>query len=308
MATSVSVVGILCVVLGSAAAGVSAFVLGRYAFDVVRVRTAMAVRDGAALSAEKEMPTGFAALIVGIARTLDPDGVGKRQASHANEKDIRLVEAADMSRHMDARLLPALRLRIGVLLGAGLAFVAVARSATLALVALVIGLAVGRRLVDVVLESRARGIRASCETELPDLLDIVALAVRAGMSFDSALGVYCEGSDGTLSRYCTRARAEYLHGAKSRSDALRELATRLGIPMFSRFVDTVIQALHFGAPLSPALRLLSEEVRSSHKARVSERISKAPVKMLVPMALLILPAMLLLVLGPIVLNMLVEVS
>lgn len=298
-------------VLACTASGASAFVLGRYIYDVVRVRGAVTARRGSALAERVGVDGGGIALLLGVAHTLER--AGESQDSHIRRQvpstqDIRLVEEAHLSGLLEPGQLPALRTRIGVLIGAGLALIALLQGVPFALLALALGVIAGRKFVDAVLKKRASEIREQCENELPGMLDIVSLAVRAGMSFDSALAIYCKGSRGELAKLCSQSQAEYLHGAKGRAQALRDLTKTLAIPAFGRFTSTVIQALHFGAPLAPALHLLSEEVRSAHRAKVSERIAKAPVKMLVPMALLILPAMLLLVLGPIVLNMLQEMS
>ena len=298
----------LVLLLACAASGICAYELGGYAFDVMRVRGARVSRWGERMAeAGHGKVSGPIAILVGIAHTLDaPKGGGGKEGPAAG--DTRLVEEAGLGAYLAPEKLPALRMRVSVLSGAALALLFLGGGSALALLGLFLGLFGGRRLVDSMLRYRAADIRGRCEEELPGMLDIVALGVRAGMSFDAAVSTYCEGTDGVLAQLCAQAQAEYFHGAKSRARAFRDLADRLSLPAFSRFVGTVLQSLHFGAPLAPALHMLGEEVRSAHRAEVSERIAKAPVKMLVPMALLILPAMLLLVLGPVVMNVLSEMG
>ena len=81
-----------------------------------------------------------------------------------------------------------------------------------------------------------------------------------------------------------------------------DLRVLLAKTAFDQFVETVTQALRFGAPLASAMETLAEDVRKEYRTHVSERIAKAPVRMLIPTGTLILPAMLLLVLGPVILN------
>lgn len=144
-------------------------------------------------------------------------------------------------------------------------------------------------------EARARG---RCLDELPELIDVVALGMSAGISFDAALGIYCERYTTMLSHELSRAMRAWELGLTTRSGALHALAARLGVPAFTTFVDTATESLAFGAPLTKALGEQAQTVRRARRADVQERIEKAPVKMLVPTGTLILPAMLLAVLGP----------
>lgn len=144
---------------------------------------------------------------------------------------------------------------------------------------------------------RAR-YRSECLEELPDLIDVVALGMSAGISFDAALAIYCEKYDTRLSLRLADAMRSWGLGLATRSEALHGLAAELGLPAFSTFVDTATESLAFGAPLAHALGEQSQTVRRQRRSDVEERIEKAPVKMLVPTGTLILPAMLLAVLGP----------
>ncbi len=144
---------------------------------------------------------------------------------------------------------------------------------------------------------RARD-KGRCLDELPELIDVVALGMSAGISFDAALGIYCEKYDTMLARELADAKRSWDLGLTTRSEALHALARRLEVPAFSTFVDTATESLAFGAPLTRALGGQARAVRRARRAEVQERIEKAPIKMLVPTGTLILPAMLLAVLGP----------
>ena len=145
-------------------------------------------------------------------------------------------------------------------------------------------------------EARARARdRSRCLDELPELIDVVALGMSAGISFDAALGIYC---DKMLAGELSDAMRSWELGLTTRSEALRVLASRLDVPAFTTFVDTATESLAFGAPLTKALGEQAQAVRRARRADVQERIEKAPIKMLVPTGTLILPAMLLAVLGP----------
>ena len=99
---------------------------------------------------------------------------------------------------------------------------------------------------------RARD-KGRCLDELPELIDVVALGMSAGISFDAALGIYCEKYDTMLARELADAKRSWDLGLTTRSEALHALAERLEVPAFSTFVDTATESLAFGAPLTRAL-------------------------------------------------------
>lgn len=145
--------------------------------------------------------------------------------------------------------------------------------------------------------ARAR-VRSQCLDELPELIDVVCLGMSAGVSFDAALGIYCDKYDTMLASRLGDAMRSWNLGLATRSEALHDLASSLAVPAFTTFVDSATESLAFGAPLARTLAQQAQEVRRQRRADVQERIEKAPVKMLVPTGTLVLPAMLLAVLGP----------
>ncbi len=89
---------------------------------------------------------------------------------------------------------------------------------------------------------------------------------------------------------------------ESRSAALRKMAERVDIPELTSVVSSLIQAEQLGSPLGRMLRIQAEESRGRRQVAAEERAMKAPVKMLVPTALFIFPAMFVVILGPAVLS------
>ena len=134
--------------------------------------------------------------------------------------------------------------------------------------------------------------------EVSDMVEIVSLGLTAGLSFDAALGMYCERTSSALSRRMAEARFSWQVGIAPREDALLEAARDLEAPSQARVGTTVCQALRFGAPVSEALMNLGREVRLENVARVERAIERAPVKILIPTGTLILPALLLAIVGP----------
>ena len=150
----------------------------------------------------------------------------------------------------------------------------------------------------------ARRLRAQeLERSMSEMLEVVALGVRSGLSFDRSLQLYTGHFDDGLARECAAAQRSWQAGLAARQDALRALAQGYDNPLFSRTVSAIIRSLRFGTSLGEVLEQSAEQARAARKAQVEERVAKAPVKMMIPTGTLILPAMLLLVLGPVLLEL-----
>ena len=150
----------------------------------------------------------------------------------------------------------------------------------------------------------ARRQRAhALERSMSEMLEVVALGVRSGLSFDRSLQLYTGHFDDGLARECAAAQRSWEAGLATRQDALRALAQGYDNPLFSRTVSAIIRSLRFGTSLGEVLEQSAEQARAARKAQVEERVAKAPVKMMIPTGTLVLPAMLLLVLGPVLLEL-----
>lgn len=220
--------------------------------------------------------------------------------------DETLLVHAGLSWRVDREALVRV-CRFTLFLGATVCGVlAFAIAPALAPLGVVVGVAAGCRWPRSVLARTARSRREAYERELPFMLNILSLCLQTGMSFDAALDVFCRRFDSALAHDCERMRQRYQQGIETRDESLGWLAGQVDLVALDRFVEATTQALHFGAPLGEVMGELAEESRKEYRARVSEQIAKAPVRMLVPTGTLILPAMLLLVLGPVLLNLVGE--
>lgn len=134
--------------------------------------------------------------------------------------------------------------------------------------------------------------------QMPEMIDIVVLGLSAGLSFDMALESYVRHYRGELARELRGAMLSWQIGSQTREGALQQLAQRLDLVAMRNFASAVSESIELGAPLISTLERQAEYVRAEQRAQIEERIEKAPVKMLVPLGVLILPAMLLAILGP----------
>ena len=147
--------------------------------------------------------------------------------------------------------------------------------------------------------------RAACLGELPVLLDVVTLGLSAGLSFDASLELYCARYHNELSAAFSEAMLGWRIGARGREEALWGLAEELGVTALRRFASVVGESLAFGTPLAEALERQAQAIRDEQRSQVEEEIERVPVKMLVPLGTLIVPAMFLAILGPLMGSVLV---
>lgn len=133
--------------------------------------------------------------------------------------------------------------------------------------------------------------------ELPDMLDLLTISVEAGLGFDAALAKLVRSNRSALAEEFARALQEIQAGA-SRREALRNMAERVDVAELSAFNASIVQADIFGISVAQVLRTQSSEMRLRRKQRAEEMAQKAPVKMVIPLTLCILPATLIIVGGP----------
>lgn len=138
---------------------------------------------------------------------------------------------------------------------------------------------------------------------LPEMLEVVSLGLRSGLTFDRSLKIYTMHFNNEFSNSCLVAQRKWEGGISSRDESLRYLAKSYDSQLFARVVENIIRSLRFGSSLVEGLEEAAVESRNLYKAKQEEIVSKAPVKMMIPTGTLILPAMLILVLGPILLEL-----
>jgi tight adherence protein C len=132
---------------------------------------------------------------------------------------------------------------------------------------------------------------------VPDTLDLLTISVRAGLSFDGALAKVTEKVNGPLSDEFRRSLAEIRVG-KTRREALRDIVGRTDVPALSNFIAAIVQAEQLGVPIAKVLQIQSEQLRVERRQRAEEAAAKAPIKMLFPLVGCIFPSMFIVILGP----------
>jgi tight adherence protein C len=149
------------------------------------------------------------------------------------------------------------------------------------------------------LKSAVKKRKIAIQKGLPDLLDLLATTVQAGLAFNQALGYAEQASTGALHEELSAVLSEIRLG-RSRAEAMRSMADRVRQQDLSTTVTAIIQAERLGSNLSEVLTELSEEARNRRMMRAEEIAALMPIKMVIPMALFMLPALFVMIFGGVV--------
>ena len=132
---------------------------------------------------------------------------------------------------------------------------------------------------------------------LPDALDLMCICVEAGLSFDGAMSKVYEKWNNALGMAFGRVIREIQLGT-SRRQALRNMSDRLDVPDVTSFTASIIQADQLGVSISTVISVQAEQMRIKRRQRAEEKAQQAPVKIMIPLAIFILPSIWIVTLGP----------
>lgn len=139
---------------------------------------------------------------------------------------------------------------------------------------------------------------------LPFVIDLLTLSVEAGLDFMAATkNIIDRRKPDPLGEELSRVLLEIQLGA-TRREALKNMAERVLQPDIQSLVTALVQADEMGVSIGAILRVQSEQIRTKRFQRAEKLANEAPVKMLFPLVACIFPAVFIILLGPIVLQML----
>lgn len=223
-----------------------------------------------------------------------------QQQLEATRRQLELAgQASDPTQFFLQRIIFTVVLGIGGLL---IGFVVLKESFGTAMLYTAGGILMGYYFPVLSLRSKIRKRQDAVLKALPDALDLLVICVEAGLGFDAAMGKVWEKWDNELSLAFGRVLREIQLG-KLRRDALRDMANRVDVPDVNSFVAAIIQAEQLGVSMSKILRVQSDQMRVKRRQRAQEKAQQAPVKMMIPMVLLIFPSLWIVLLGPAVIQL-----
>jgi tight adherence protein C len=142
----------------------------------------------------------------------------------------------------------------------------------------------------------------SCFKDLPFFIDYLCLAMGAGLDFNQALAVVLDDAPKTpLSREFGVVMKNMRLGMP-RAEALIMMDQRMENPNLKLFLQTMVQAMELGTDVNQTLLALSDTFRAKRFQYAEEMAGKISVKMMIPMLLFILPAVMIMLIGPMILN------
>ena len=154
------------------------------------------------------------------------------------------------------------------------------------------------------LRGRVTERRRRVEESFPNALDLMQVSVEAGLSFDAAMtrvgNELAQVSPELSWEFLTVQRQ--IQAGRPRDAAMADMATRTGVDVVRSFASVVAQSIQFGTSMSDALTAYAAEMRSFREMKAQEMANKLPVKMSGVLASLMLPALILLTLGPVIIR------
>jgi tight adherence protein C len=142
--------------------------------------------------------------------------------------------------------------------------------------------------------------RERISSAMPDTLDLLTVCVEAGMGFDAALARVAEQPEmahSALHEEIRRMNLEVRAG-RPRPEALRAFAERCGVRDVTTMVSIFIQTDRLGSSIAKTLRVHSETARVQRRHRAEEQAYLAPLKMIFPTIIFMMPAFVLVAMGP----------
>jgi tight adherence protein C len=156
------------------------------------------------------------------------------------------------------------------------------------LLSAVIGLMAGILGPRLFLQRRIANRLHSLQRQLPDVLDLLTVAVEAGLGFDAACDKVVEKMHGPIpDEFSLTLR--HMRMGQARRDAFKAMGDRVDHPDLNGFVSAIIQADQLGVSIGQVLRIQSEQLRDKRRQRAEEEAAKAPVKMMIPLVFFIFP-------------------
>jgi tight adherence protein C len=190
---------------------------------------------------------------------------------------------------------------VGGLLGFGVSLL-LGTGSWISFAAPILGAVVGMSAPSFAIDGAIKKRKTAIMNRLPDLLDLVATTVEAGTALNAALASATASLTGPLAEEIAIVLSDIRIG-RTRADAFNGMASRVKQEDLSSLVTALVQTEKLGGNIGNVLDELADEARSRRLMRAEEIAASLPVKMVVPMALFMLPALFVMIFTPVIANM-----
>jgi tight adherence protein C len=279
------------------------FVAGQYYVRALRLRRRLPVAQGS--SAELEVGGNIARL---VARHFDERRFGVDDTLRGKLRQ-NLIKAGyfrndAINFYVFWRLVAVVLLPIAAYLVLELMFPRVQFASRLTIVAIAITLGIVGP--DAFISRRQRVLSSEYRIIFPDFLDLLVVCIDAGLTLEGAINRITGEIGDRRSRVFginLAAMTAEMRAGRSFIDALGALAERVMIPEARSLVALLRQSMELGSDVGDALRVFGDEMRDKRLLRAEEQANKLSVKMIFPLALFIMPVVLMVILLPVVIRL-----
>ncbi|MBW1877790.1 MAG: type II secretion system F family protein [Deltaproteobacteria bacterium] len=215
----------------------------------------------------------------------------------------KLVQAGYRNRHAP-QVFNAVRVSASLLIPLLLAPFAATWSLTYMAFAVIVGAAAGYYGPLVVVNNIIQNRQLRIVRPLPDALDLLVTSVEAGLGLDAAFRRVAEELETAAPDLAFEFQMvnHEISAGFTRIDALRRLQERTGLDEVKSLVNMLTQAERFGTSIARSLRVHSEVTRQKRMSKAEEEAAKISPKLTVVMILFLLPCLMIVLLGPAVVN------
>ncbi len=241
-----------------------------------------------------------------VTKLANLDEKGNKQSKSARkrqETEKLALQLRKAGMHMSTGSFNYLKLTVmvvGIILSVGIGML-LKDVTTYYLLIIIVGSMLSALLPTLILNAKIRGHQEAIRAQLPDTLDLLSVCMEAGLSFDASLLKVSERMEGPLIDELVTVFRQIQLG-KSRNDALKTLSDSTDVSELKTFISAVIQANTLGIPITNVLAAQSEQLRIAKREQIKEKAAKVPSKMTIPTVLLILPAIICVIMGPVVIQ------
>ncbi len=174
-------------------------------------------------------------------------------------------------------------------------------------IVIIAGCMIGLLAPSLYLSSKTKSHQNAIKYQLADTLDLMSVCMEAGLSFDASLVKISERMEGPLIDELVTVFKQIQLG-KSRNDALKDLSNSTNVAELKTFVSAVIQANQLGIPITNVLTAQSQQLRIAKREEIKTVAAKVPTKMTIPTVLFILPAIICVIMGPVIIQVMDQFS
>lgn len=287
-------------VLGVGVMGVTAFYVGWNLFSGELEASAARRLE----VSKKKASSGLLRLSRSVFRPLVMPYSSRLKVEDWRKKNKRMIVSAGLEEEIDVDELIAYKIFLGFVVPFGLAIYMFINGSTPPYWLIGGMILVGYAYPSVWVSGTRKRRHEEIRLQLPFVIDLLTLSTEAGLDFIGALQKVVEKTrTGPLVGEIERMLQEIQLGT-TRSDSMRDMAWRIDLQEISSLVAVLVTADQMGSPLGAVLRVQSDLIRTQRFTNAEKKGAAASQKLLFPLIFFIMPAVFIMIFGPVILGFL----